>query len=253
MWKGDTVFLLQNLVMKDFRVRYRNMSLGVVWSLLNPIVMMAVLTFVFTKLFVSGSKQFPVFVLCGLVPYNFFSLAWITGTTSIVDSTTLLKRVPLPREIIPIAAVLSNCLHLVIQMALLLSLILAFGNKINMQWCWLPILWLLEITFVCGLVLVTSALNVHIRDTRYVVESANTILFWLVPIFYSFELIPARYADLYQLNPLAAMVLCLRSILLAGTPPHPATLLKLTAVSCGVFVGGLCVFRRLKHTFYESI
>jgi ABC-type polysaccharide/polyol phosphate export permease len=253
MWHGDIFFLLQNLVLKDFRIRYRNMSLGVLWSLLNPIVMMGVLTFVFTKVFPNPDKKFPVFVLCGIVPYSFFTIAWGAGTTSIVDSAGLVKRIPLPREIVPIAAVLSNCLHLIIQIFLLLSLILVFGDKINIHWFWMPLLWGLQIVFVSGLAMITSTVNVYLRDTRYVVESLNTVLFWLVPIFYSFEIIPRRYAEYYQLNPLAAMVLCLREILLRDQSPHPGTLIKLSAVSVATFVMGLLVFRTWKKNFYEYI
>ena len=253
MWHGDTLFLLENLVLKDFRIRYRNMSLGVLWSLLNPIVMMGVLTFVFTKIFPNSSRQFPVFLLCGMVPYNFFTIAWLTGTTSIVDSTGLVKRVPMPREIVPIASVLSNCLHLLIQVCLLLFCVRLFGNQVNIQWLWLPLLWALEILFVCGLALITSAMNVYIRDTRYLVESINTVLFWLVPIFYSFETIPVRYAEIYQMNPIAAMVLCLRAILLHAEAPRNSTLFKLAAVSCATFLVGLAIFRRGKGAFYEHI
>ena len=253
MWRGDSLFLLENLVLKDFRIRYRNMSLGVLWSLLNPLVMMAVLTFVFTKLFPNPNKNFPAFLLCGLVPYSFFSLAWLTGTTSVVESASLIKRIPLPREIVPIASVLSNCLHLLIQVCLLLFTAVIFGNRISIQWLWLPLVWTLEIVFVCGLALVTSTINVYIRDTRYVVESANTILFWLVPIFYSFDAVPPKYAELYQLNPVAAMVMCLRSILLNAEAPHLATLVKLAAVSFSTLIVGFAVFRKGKRTFYEYI
>lgn len=254
MWNGDIGYLLENLILKDFRIRYRNMSLGVLWSLLNPLIMMAVLTFVFTIIYPNPTlKHFPLFVLCGIVPYNFFTLAWLTGTTSIVDNAVLIKRQPVPREIVPLAAVLSNCIHLAIQLALLLGAALAFGPGININWLWLPVVWALAIIFVCGMAFATSAVNVYARDTRYVVESLNTVLFWLVPIFYSFAIIPPAYREIYQFNPVAALVLTLRNILLDGTPPQTGTLLKLTAVSFGTLTVGWMIFRRLRSAFFEHI
>jgi ABC-type polysaccharide/polyol phosphate export permease len=254
MWNGDYFFLIRNLVEKDFKIRYRNMSLGVLWSLLNPLIMMALLTFIFTKIFARpNDRNFPLFVLCGLVPLNFFSVAWLTGTSSVLENASLLKKVPVPRQVFPIASVLSNCLHLLIQIALLLALVLVFGGGVNIHWLWLPLIWGLEILFVMGLTLAFSAINVYVRDTRYVVESANTILFWLVPIFYSFALIPVRYRGVYQFNPVAALVLMMRNVLLEGHAPLGSTLIRLAIVSVGMFVAGLVIFEKLKDGFYARL
>lgn len=253
MWHGDYLFLLMNLVKKDFKVRYRNMSLGILWSLLNPLITMAALVFVFTKVFANSEPHFGAFLLCGLVPYNFFALAWSRGTGAITENASMMKRVPLPREILPISTVLGNCLHLLIQIGLLLAFCLGSGLTVNRYWLWLPVVWALEILFVCGLALISSAINVYIRDTQYVVESFNALLFWIVPIFYSFAVIPPQYQELYQLNPVAALVLALRNILLEAAPPPATLLVKLCLTSVLALAAGFLVFRKLKHGFYENL
>jgi lipopolysaccharide transport system permease protein len=254
MWTGDYVFVLQGLVMKDFKIRYRNMSLGVFWSLLNPLIMMGVLTFVFTMVFPNNSSQaFPVFVLCGLMPFNFFSQAWISGTNCLVENAGLVKRAPIPRLVLPVASVLSNCVHLLIQIAVLLAFTLGFGFGVNRYWFWLPLVWLFEIIFVTGLVMLCSAVDVYIRDVRYAVESSNVILFWLVPIFYDFKIVPRRFASLYEYNPVAALVLALRKILMEGAAPPPTLMWKLAGSSLLVFGAGWLVFTRLERRFYEHL
>jgi ABC-type polysaccharide/polyol phosphate export permease len=253
MWTGDYGFLLRKLILKDFKVRYRNMSLGVFWSLLNPLVMVSILTFVFTKVLPPNVPNFPVFVMCGLVPFSFFTQTWAISTGSIMDSSGLVKHVLLPREIVPIASVLASCIHLLMQFALLLTLVLLFGGRVTALWLWLPVLGVLEVAFVCGLSLISSALHVYIRDTKYAVESINTVLFWLVPIFYSFASIPPQYQNVYQYNPLAALTLALRNILLDGRSPSAALTAKLTAVSLGTFLLGWLLFRKMKARFYDHL
>ena len=253
VWNGEYSFVIRNLILKDFRIRYRNMSLGVFWSLLNPLVMMGVLTFVFTRILPSAVENFPLFVLCGIVPFNFFTTAWISGTTSLIDNAGLVKRVPFPREILPVASVLSNTLHLLIQVGLLLTLALYYGKGVNVHWLWLPVVWTLEVILVCGLALIFSGLNVYTRDIRYVVESASTVLFWLVPIFYTSPPSSVRFVAIYNYNPLAAVVFALRDILMQGVAPPASLLWRLAASSTLTLLLGLFVFGRLKRRFYNYL
>lgn len=253
-WSGDYLFLIRNLIEKDFRVRYRNMSLGMFWSLLNPLVMMTVLWFVWTKIFINtGIKDFAVFALCGLVPFNIFSVSWSIGTTSLLDNASLIKRVPVPREIIPIASVLANCVNMSAQVVLLLSMVMFIGKTPNWYWLWLPYIWGLEIVFTCGLVLLFAGLNVYIRDIRYVVESTNVVLFWLVPIVYPQSMIQPQYVPIYHYNPLAAMIIALRNILLDGVAPQGDILRNLTVVSIVMFLFGLWAFRKLQAKVYNYL
>lgn len=252
-WRNATNLFWQ-LVLKDFRVRYRNMSLGMFWSLLNPLVMMALLTFVFTRIYRADDiPSFPVFVLCGIVPFNFFTLSWLTATTSIVDNARLIKRVAIPRVLIPFSTVVGNALHLGIQFSLLIAFVFAFGYRPNIYWFWLPVIWLLTILFACGVSLITAALNIFLRDVKYVVESANLVLFWLVPIFYPFSAIPNEFRELYQFNPVAALVLALRQILMYETGPAASLLWKLALVSIVSLLAGIFIFRRLERRFYEYL
>jgi lipopolysaccharide transport system permease protein len=252
VWSGEYIFVLRNLILKDFRIRYRNMSLGVFWSLLNPLVMMGVLTFVFTFVIPNPAVS-PLFLLCGLVPFNFFTVAWISGTSSVVDNANLVKRVPFPRVIIPLASVLSNALHLIIQIALLLTMAIVFGKGVNVYWIWLPVVWGFEVVLLCGLALVFSGLNVYTRDIRYVVESASTLLFWLVPIVYESPPGSEKFAVIYNYNPLAAVIFALRFILLQGIAPPASLLWRLAIGSSLMLVFGFFMFQRLKRGFYNYL
>jgi ABC-type polysaccharide/polyol phosphate export permease len=253
MRRSNLGFVVAELVLKDFRVRYRNMSLGVFWSLLNPLTMMAILTFVFTKVFENRIPHYPLYVLCGLIPYNFFTLSWVTGTVSITENPSLVKRIPMQTALLPLVSVLSNTLHLAIQLLLVFALVLWYGLPITWHYLWLPVIWALELLFIYGLALASSSLHVVVRDVRYVVESANLVLFWLVPIFYSFAMVPQQYKSLYEFNPVAALVLATQHVILGHRSPPQTLMWKMALVSTVFLLFGSVVFNRLKRRFYRYL
>jgi lipopolysaccharide transport system permease protein len=247
-------FVVASLVMRDFRVRYRNMSLGILWSLANPLIMMLVLTFIFKNVFPNSSiKNYPAFALIGLISYNFFGLAWSSSTTSISYNSGLVKRVRMTREIIPIASVLAQSIHFFIQFGLVLIFVAALGLPPTREWLWaIPVL-AVELVCVSGLALLCSAFDVYLRDTRYIVDSAVTMMFWLNPVFYPVEMIPSRYRTLYELNPIASVIVCLRKVLLDARMP-PLRVFSLGAlVSIGTFGMGLAVFAQMKGNFGDYL
>ena len=248
---NDPFYILSTLVEKDFKVRYRNMSLGIFWSLVNPLIMMAVLTFVFMFVFKRGGEHFWLFILIGLLPYNFFALAWSAGTESVVGNGPLIKHVPFQRELVPLSVVLGNTLHYLLQLFLLM-IVVTVVRDVNIQWLWLPAVLVLQLVFVCGLSLVTAALDVYYRDVAYVVNAATLVLFWLCPIFYSFEDVPGAYAWLYEVNPVAAVILIMRRIFLDGVPPG-LTIVKLAAVSVLTLWVGYMVFVRMEKDFSDYL
>lgn len=253
MRRSNLGFVVAELVLKDFRVRYRNMSLGVFWSLLNPLTMMAILTFVFTKVLDNRIPYYPLYVLCGLIPYNFFTLSWVTGTVSISENSALVKRIPMQTALLPLVSVLSNTLHLAIQLLLVFALVLWYGLPVTWHYLWLPVIWILELLFIYGLALASSSLHVVVRDVRYVVESANLVLFWLVPIFYSFAMVPQKYKSLYEFNPVAALVLATQSVILGHRSPPQTLMWKMALVSAIFLLLGTFIFSRMKSRFYRYL
>jgi len=250
-------FPLVNLVLKDFRIRYRHMSLGMLWSVLNPLVLLGVLSFVFVVLLRNPQPYFPVFVLLGLVMYNFFSLCLNAATSSVIDNAMLIKRVSFPRLIVPVSVVLSQLIHVVIQLALLGVFILIFQVPLRWTFLWLPVIYAAELLFVLGVALICSSLCVVYRDTRYLVESGLTILFWLTPIFYSLQSahqnLPRALYAVYICNPLSGYIEAARRAVIYGVAPDMISLLIAVSVSLAALVAGLLVFTALEREFTDHL
>jgi ABC-2 type transport system permease protein len=210
--------LLGNLVRKELKIKYKNSVLGFLWSLLNPALYLVVFYFVFQVVLGSGIPKFAIFLLCGLVPWNFFSAALGAGTTSITGNASLVGKVWFPREVLPIAAIGAALVHFFLQSIVLVLGLVVFGIAPNLGMLWLlvPALFVM-ILFLAGAALLLSAVNVYLRDTQHLLELLLLAWFWATPIVYTYFQIAAKlhgFAFLYYLgNPMTSVVLTFQRVL----------------------------------------
>lgn len=252
-------FALWNLILKDFRVRYRNMSLGMVWSILNPLVMLGVLIVVFSYIHLTSRPEdhFAIFLLLGMIPFNFLSMSLPSSTTCILDNAALVKKVIFPRHILPLSVVLAQIIHIAIQFSLL-AIFLIFSRVMpTWTWAWIPVIFLVELGVILGSALILSALNVYYRDTLYLVQSALSILFWFTPIFYPLSVVKMSLSPwvyrIYLLNPLTGIIDSFRRVILKGEAPE-GMILGISAGVAGVLiVVGWAIFSRKERNFADKI
>jgi ABC-type polysaccharide/polyol phosphate export permease len=251
-------FALRNLIAKDFRIRYRNMSLGVLWSVLNPLVMLGILLIVFTVVYPqSGQPYFPISVLLGLVSYNFLTLCIPAATISVIENAPLVKKVAFPRQILPISVVLSQSIQVLVQFGLVAIFVMLFRVPLTAKLLLVPPIVGILLLFVLGAGLLCSALSVVFRDTRYILESLLTVLFWLSPVFYPLSIVHEKFPvwlfGIYIVNPLAGCVEGLRRVILQGLYPDMVSLAVATAVSLATFLFGFALFTRLQRRFADLV
>ena len=262
--------LIESLVVRDLKVRYKNSILGFAWSLLNPLLLMLVFTVVFTVMLPNQSiPRFPVFLLCALLPWNFFNTSVMGSVNSIVQNGHLIKKVYFPREILPISAVLSNFVNFLFALPVLFALMIVFHVPITIWLVYLPMIMLVQIAFTIGIALILSTLNVFYRDTGVIMEVVIQAWFFLTPVFYAAEVLPEWKTVLgialpvrrltYMLNPMASIIATYRSILYGfvdGSPPAPPAwdfFSRTIITALVVLVIGYLVFTHYSNRFGEEV
>lgn len=245
---------VRNLVIRDLKVRYRNSVLGFIWSLLNPLLMMTVYTVVFSVLLRNDIPNFPLFVLVGLLPWNFAVTSVVGSVTSVVGNSHLIKKVYFPRAVLPLSVVLSNLVNFVLALPVLFGLMLVTGGQLTTHVVLLPVLMVIQAVFLLGLGLALSAINVFFRDTEVIVEVLVLAWFFLSPVFYRMEQLSEQYARvLYWVNPMASLISSYRLILYDNAPPDPMFLGR-TMLTASVFLlVGYAIFHRLSPRFGEEV
>ena len=242
-------FLLEQLVKRNFNTKYRQSVLGVLWSFLNPLMTMAVQYVVFSTLFQSDISHFPVYLLCGIILFNFFNECVTLGMDSIVLNGPLITKVAMPKIIYPLSRSLSSLINLVISFVPLLAVMLLSGTPLTWALLLIPLAAGLVFLFALGMSLILCTMNVFFRDTRFLWSVVSLLWTYATPIFYPITIIPAAWQPVFRLNPMFQLIDLLRTIIIGGTFPSWGQWGMCIACAVLPLLLGLAVFRRNEDRF----
>lgn len=255
-------FLMTQLISRDFKVKYKRSILGVLWSLLNPLLTMTVMTIVFSQMFkfqVEG-VNYIVYLMTGIIMFNYFSGASNAAMTSVVENFSLINKVYIPKYIFPI----SKCLFVGIDFLLtlipwfIIIVLTYFGLgtytcHINIYFLILPYIFLCLFLFAAGMGLLLSCISVFLRDIFHIYGIVLTLWNYLTPVFYDISILPEKLQFLMKFNPLYQFINCARSIVLYGQAPNLLHLGIIGVMGLGMFIIGGLVFRSKQDKFIYYI
>jgi lipopolysaccharide transport system permease protein len=245
---------LRHLVARDLKVRYSSSVLGVVWGLFSPLLMTLVYSVVFTFFVRNAVEAFPVFIMAGLLPWQFFNNTVLSTTGAITTNAHLINRVYFPREVLPLANLFSNAVHFLLALVMLFGFILIFRVPLTVNVAWLPVLIAIQLALTLGIGLLLSAINVFFRDTQQIVDILMLAWFFLTPVIYPVEALPPALQAAYQvINPVAGLVVAYREILYYGHSPNLLVLGAVAATAAACLLAGSLLFRRLSPIFAEEV
>lgn len=242
-------FLTKQLVSRDFKVKYKRSVLGVGWSILNPLLTMLVQYIVFSTLFSNGTKNYPVYLLTGVVFFSFFNDAINMGMTSIVTNAALIKKVYMPKYIYPVSRVLSSLINLGTSMIPLVAVMLLTKTWPRPAMLLLLFDILCLVIFVTGMSLILSTCMTFFQDTLFLWSVASMIWMYMTPIFYMDTIIPEKFLHIYHMNPLYQYINFARICIIDGVSPGPMAYLWCMLSALVVFVIGVTVFRKNQNRF----
>jgi len=240
-WQLDTFNRFKNLlrlqVKRDFVKRYRKSVLGVLWSLLNPMLTMLVMTFVFSNLFARDVPNFPVYLLSGQLVFFFFSEATNSALGSVIASEGIIKKVYVPKYIFPLSKVLSSLVNLLFSFIAFIIVFVVTGQQFQWTMLLIPLPIIYTFIFALGIALLLSSMAVFFRDLQYLWGVFITLLTFMTPLFYPVEIIPERWLPFYNLNPMYHFVDFFREVALNGNIPD----IWSNIVCIGYALAALCV------------
>lgn len=254
--------LLATLTRRELEARYRGSLLGFLWSLANPLLLLAVYTAVFDLVFqqrAAGARPYAVFLLCGLFPWIWLSTALLDGCVSLSVNAGLLRKAVFPAEVLPVVATLASLAHFLLALPVLLLALLvarALGHPVG-GWSalLLPLPVLLQLAFVAGLALALASLAVHFKDIRDLLQNSLTLLFFLTPILYPLAAVRQvrGLSWLVALNPLTPFVRLFQELLFFGRVPAADLWLQAAGLALVAWAAGSWLFDRLAPTLVEAV
>lgn len=241
--------LLGELVVRDIKVRYRHSVLGLVWTVLNPLLMMVVITIVFSTLFKQNIPNFPIYYLAGSLLFSFNSEATTTALHSIISNASLIKKVYIPKYLFPLSNILSGLVNLGFSLIAMFIVMIVTGAPFHVTLLLIPIPIFYTFLFSTGLGIMLSALTVYFRDIAHFYSVFILAWTYLTPIFYPVAILPDAMMKLMQLNPMYHYVSFMRELVLYGSFPGMKENLVCIAMGLGMIFVGLFVFYKKQDNF----
>ena len=245
--------LLKSNVKKEIRGKYKGSILGVLWSFLNPLLMVLVYAIVFPYIMRVKTENYVVFLICGIIPWTFFISSINQGMITVRMNAGIIKKVYFPREILPISVALSGLVNFFISCVIIVLFCIFGGVGISYHIILLPVIAVLEFFLILGLIFALSAINIYIKDTEYLVQFFLNMLFYGTPILYSTTLFPERFRWLLYLNPMTHIINAYRDIFMYHQFPTVNTLMFIFAFAMAALLLGVLIFRKLEKGFAEEV
>ena len=245
--------ILLILTWRDLKARYRGSVLGFLWTFLNPLLLMIIYSLVFSLYLRMEVRAYPIFLFTGLLPWIWFSSAMLGGATSIVDSGSLIKRVPFPPQILPAVSVTATLVNFLLALPLLLAFMVAWGFPLGWSLLTLPLPIAIQYVFTLGLTIVLSMVTVRYRDLQQILGNLLTLWFFLTPVLYPTTMVPAQFQGVLMLNPMAILVGAFQDALYGSQVP-PLRQLAVVAGLATVILGvALALVNRLRWGLAEEV
>ena len=245
--------LLKTNVQKEIRGKYKGSFLGVLWSFLNPLLMVLVYALVFPYIMRMNVPNYLVYLITGVIPWNFFTTCITTGCNCVWINGGIIKKVYFPREILPISVVVAGLINFLISCVIVLIFTVFGGIGISIQLLWLPLIVIIQSALSLGLLFVLSAINVYVRDIEYLVAFLLNLLFYATPILYTASMFPSKVRWILYLNPMSTIVDAYRSIFYYKVMPNLASLALVGILSFIILIIGYIIFRKLEKGFAEEV